>query len=767
MSESQQSHQKSSSFIKDQQPVIGITVEESIPHWPDPVRAPQGAPNIVLIVIDDLGFSHLGCYGSDIATPNIDSLAQSGLRYNNFHTTAICSPTRASLLTGRNPHATGVAFVSEYDSGFDHSRGKVSKETGLLSELLVEQGYNTFAVGKWHLTPGASQSQAGPFDDWPLGRGFEQYYGFLGGATSQWHPDLVEGNRRVQQPQLPEDGYHLTEDLTERAIAYIREQRTAAPDKPFFCYLAYGATHAPHHAPQAYIDKYKGKYDKGWDETRADWFKRQQRLGIVPTDAKLPPRSPDVKAWASLSMEEKRLFARLQEAFAGFLEHTDVQIGRLFTALQEVEQWDNTVIILLSDNGACAMGGDEGAVANWHNLNGVKESLDSKLARIEEIGTPLANNHYPAGWAQVGNTPLRWYKSFVHAGGVKDPLIIHYPQLIRDGGGIRQQYHHVVDIVPTLLELTGITLPETIRGVRQEPLHGVSLAYTFAQADAPTEKQVQYYEMVGNRGIWHQGWKAVAAHESDTPFQDDKWELYHVDSDFSEVNDLAETHPEKLQELIDLWWIEAGRYGVLPLDGRSLANKLKGLRNARKETVGPVRRTYYPSRVGYARTVAPDIRDKSFQIEAIVERTVIYDGGVIAAFGTRAGGYVLYIQHNRLFFHIHTPGLAQSTFISCEELPLGKIHLRLQVIKSETATGAGFIKGYANDHFIGEGKLLGLTQLGTGAGLLHIGRDSYSSVSALYTPPFAFQGTVHRVDFTVGGHETDWETRMIEELATE
>lgn len=755
----------STSDVEGFQGVIGRTVEESVPWWPDAVRPSEGSPNVAVILLDDLGFSHFGCYGSDISTPNIDRLAAGGIRFSNFNTTSICSPTRASLLTGRNPHSAGVSFVSEHDSGFPNCRGKVRKDTGLISEIVSQHGYNTFAVGKWHLAPGAEQSNAGPFDNWPLGRGFEQFYGFLGGATSQWHPDLVRDNHRISQPKQPEDGYHLTEDLTDQAIAYIRDQKSAAPDKPFFCYLAYGATHAPHHAPKEFIDKYKGKYDKGWDRTREEWFARQKELGIVPDNAELPPRNPGVKAWDALSADEQRLFARLQETFAGYLEHTDYHIGRLIDFLKNINQLDNTLVILLSDNGACAMGGEEGTVNSWTNFFGSKESFESKLQRIDEIGSPLANNHYPAGWAQVGNTPLKWYKSFVHAGGVKDPLIIHYPEKIAGHGEIRHQYHHVIDIVPTILELIGLEAPDTIKGVPQQPIHGVSLAYTFDQPEAPTRKDVQVFEMVGNRGIYHKGWKAVAVHKPDTSFDEDEWELYHVDEDYSEIYDLAAVYPDKLGELVELWWTEAETYGFLPLDGRSLSAKVRSLRGSRKEPAGPVQRVYYPSETGFHNSIAPNIRNKPFQITADIDRPDLSAEGILAAQGDHSGGYAFFIQNNRLVFAYNHSNISRHVITSEEELPAGPVSLRFLLVKTREDEGIG--KLFAGSRQIGEGHIADLSGLGYTNGLFQVGRNNQSPIHSSYQTPFVFGGKLHRVVYTLGGYEPDFEGAIALELATE
>jgi arylsulfatase A-like enzyme len=743
---------------------IGKTVEESTPWWSKKNLPQEGSPNVVIVLLDDLGFAQLGCYGSDIATPNIDALAEGGLRYNNFHTTALCAPSRASLLTGRDHHSVGLRSVLMSDYGFPNSRGRISKDAALLSEMLQDQGYNTFAVGKWHLNLPEEHSFAGPFDNWPLGRGFEHYYGFLGGATNQWNPELVEGNKRIPQPERAEEGYHITEDLTNKAIEYIREQKTAAPEKPFFCYVAYGAPHAPHHAPKEIIDKYKGKYDKGWDQVREEWFERQKQLGIIPIDAVLPPRSPDVKAWDNLTADEKRLYARMQEAFAGFVEHTDYHIGRLVNYLQEINQMDNTIFILLSDNGACSMGGDHGQVNQWTQMAGT-ETFESKLERYDEIGTPLANNHYPKGWAQVGNTPLRWYKSYVHAGGIKDPLIIHYPKKIADRGSIRGQYHHITDIVPTILELGNLSAPAVYKGVEQQPLHGVSMVYTFDTPEAPTRKLTQVYEMVGNRAIYHDGWKAVAYHIPDQDFEKDEWELYHLEDDFNELHNLAKSDPDKLHSLIELWWSEAERYGILPLEKRSLRTIASELDKKKKKQIGKVEKLFYRSDFGLPMKMAPDVRNKSFKIQAEVIRPDKTAEGVLVAVGDRAGGYSFYVQNNLLVFANNLDGKNHQIIMSSEKLPVGPMTLSFEFIHLEKGRGVGNL--YINNLLIGSGELEGFSLSGFSFGIFNIGQNAVSPVVPAYQTSFRFSGELKKVVYLVENPELKEEDALILELATE
>jgi len=465
--------------------------------------APTHAPNVVFIVLDDVGFAHLGCYGSTIDTPNIDALAAGGLRYTNFNTTAMCSPTRASLLTGRNHHAVGMGTIADWCTGQPGYMGEISRAAATLPEMLRPHGYNSYATGKWHLSRGRDGTAAGPFDHWPLGRGFDQYYGFLHALADHWNPELFRDNHAIDTPRRP--GYHLTDDLIDESIAFIRDQQGPSPGKPFFSYVALGACHSPHHAPQEYIDKYKGRFDGGWDEAREQWFARQLALGIAPAGTKLTPRNPKVRAWSALTDDERRLAARMQEVFAAFLDHTDAQIGRLIDYLRDNALLDNTLLVLMSDNGASDEGGEHGDLNIRRHYSFLPEHFDELLANIDRFGSEYTYNNYPAGWGHAGNTPHKWFKIDTHGGGIRDPLIIHWPAGIKQAGGIRNQYHHCTDLVPTVLELLGLQAPGVYQGQAQLPIDGVSMAYTFASAAAPNRKQVQYYEMLGDRGIWSGG----------------------------------------------------------------------------------------------------------------------------------------------------------------------------------------------------------------------------------------------------------------------
>ena len=488
---------------------MGRTIGESEPAWPSPMRAPAGAPNVLFIILDDTGFGQLGCYGSPINTPTLDKLAANGLLYNNMHTTALCSPTRSCVLTGRNHHSNGMACITEGSAGYPGANGAIPFENGFLSEILVEKGYNTYCLGKWHLTPAEQISAAGPYNRWPLGRGFERYYGFLGGDTSQYYPDLVYDNHQVDAPKTPEEGYHLTEDLTDRAIQFIADSKQLAPDKPFFMYFATGAHHAPHHVPKAWADKYRGKFDEGWDAHREKTFARQKELGIVPKDTVLSRHDPDVQDWSKLSADERKLYARMMEVFAGFMEHTDHHVGRLLGFLQQMGELDNTLIMVLSDNGASSEGGPTGSVNESKFFNNVPDDLQQNLAALDELGGPKYFNHYAWGWTFAGNTPFRRWKRETYRGGISDPFLVHWPKGIKSKGQVRSQYAHAIDMMPTVLEALGVEAPTVIRGVTQSEIEGVSFAHTFDSAKADSKHKTQYFEMFAHRSIYHDGWRAV------------------------------------------------------------------------------------------------------------------------------------------------------------------------------------------------------------------------------------------------------------------
>ena len=718
---------------------IGTTVAESVPWWPTPTHPKENAPNIVVILIDDLGFAHFNCFGSDLVTPNIDELAAGGLRFSNFHVTPLCSPTRAALLTGRNHHTVGMRGLSNWSTGFPSMRGQISNHAATMAEVLRDDGYATFAVGKWHLVSMENSSSAGPFDQWPLQRGFDRYYGFLDGETDQFAPDLTYDNHRVERPKSVADGYHLSEDLVEHAIGFIHDTKSVRPDRPFFTYLAFGATHAPHQAPPEYLARHRGRYDEGWDVARAKWFARQKESGIVPAFTELAPRNDGVEAWDELPENQKRLAARLQEAYAAFLEHTDAQIGRLVDDLKTIGELDNTLILLMSDNGASQEGGPFGVLHEMKYFNMVMESPDEAVVHLDDIGGPSSHSNYPWGWAQAGNTPFKWYKQNTHEGGVHVPLVVHWPNGIAARGEVRDQFHYVTDVAPTVLEVAGVTMPESYRGLEQMPMAGTSMAYAFDQPDEPSHKTTQYFEMGGHRAMYHEGWKAVTRHEHGVSFDDDRWELYHVAEDPSECNDLAISNPAKLKELIDLWWDEAEEYGVLPLDDRGLALFAS---RAHDYSPHPTSRhyTYLPPLNPIPPSAAAGIGGRSWDLEARVNRARDH-GGVILAMGTENAGVALFVQDNRLVFDYNI-FMEHHVLESTEEVPEGT-----------SVLGARFRRARRDADVT-------LTIDGRDAGSLHlpfvmrifstiamgIGRDHGSPVSKRYIDDFAFDGQIERVD---------------------
>ncbi|MDA8367914.1 MAG: arylsulfatase [Actinomycetota bacterium] len=742
--------------------VIGTTPASSSPSWPVPPAPPEGAPNVVVILLDDLGFAQLGCYGGlggRIRTPHIDRLAAEGLRYQNFHTTALCSPTRAALLTGRNHHSVGVAAVMERSTGYPGYNGRIPKDCAMLPAVLRDAGYSTMAVGKWHLTPDEQTTPAGPFDRWPLAQGFERFYGFLAGLTSQWHPELVEDNHVTDAPATPEEGYHLSADLVDHAIRWIAERKAVRPSKPFFTYLAFGAPHSPHHVATAYSDAYRGMFDAGWDVIRAETLARQKELGLMPASVTVPPRNPGVEAWDDLPEEKKRIFARQMEVFAGFVTHTDEQIGRLLTYLDESGLRDDTLVVFLSDNGASSEGGPNGFINEMWFLNGEAAAVDDMLPHLDDWGLPGTHPHYATGWAMAGNTPNRMYKSFVHEGGTRDPMIVSWPGRIADRGAIRTQFHHVTDVTPTILEAIGLDWPDRVAGHDQRPLEGTSFAYTFDQPDAPTRKTEQYFEMFAHRAIYAGGWKAVALHWSsgvlrrigfvDTEVHDgdpdaDRWELYHLDEDPAEQHDLAADEPERLAALVDLWHSHAHRYQVFPLDDTMLERVF-----AERPRIVEWRDHYrFHHRVRLPRSGSPDVRNRSFRLTASI---TVPDGGaegVIAAQGGESGGYSLCLVDGRL--HYVTNHLERAHYVASSADPIAPGRHTVVV----EFAGDGMLGGEAR--LVVDGEEAGRVAVaGTNpityaiAEGFEVGSDSVTPVWPRYRSPFTFTGTIHQVDLEV------------------
>ncbi|MEZ5378725.1 MAG: arylsulfatase [Acidimicrobiales bacterium] len=728
---------------------INRTIGESTPWWPEPVLPPEGSPNVIVVLLDDTGFSHFGCYGGPIDTPNLDRLAERGLRYANFHTTALCSPTRAALLTGRNHHSVGMQALSNFDTGFPNMRGHIAPSAGTLAEVLGDAGYATFCLGKWHLAPMREASAAGPFRNWPLGKGFDRFYGFMQGETDQFHPELYADNHLIDAPGGPDDGYHLSEDLVDQAITMIQNQHSLVPERPWFTYLAFGATHAPHQAPADYLAKYRGRFDEGWDVWRQRVFERQLELGIIPPGTDLVPRNPGVEAWDDLSDDEQRFACRLQEAFAAFLDHTDAQIGRLLDRLEQLGIADNTMVVVASDNGASQEGQASGVMDEFRYFNNLAEDLPAAYARLDDIGTRRSFTNYPWGWAQVGNCPGKRYKQNTHGGGVRDPLIISWPSGIPEAsqGGIRRQFHHVIDLAPTLFEAIGIDPPATLGGIEQQPVEGVSMRYTFAAEAAdpdahPTPKSSQYFEMRGHLAIWSGGWKAVTFHHPGGTLDDDTWELYHLDEDFSECHDLAASQPEKLAELQTIFWSDAEKYGVFPIDERGrfggafAGHPVPGTPRARDSFV------YYPPIVRIPSDGAPALGSRAWSMRASVDRASADAGGALFAYGTVNNGLTAYLDDGHLVYEHNF--FQHRTFVRSDApVPAGSCTLGIDF--ERVRSGPARVVLSVDDEPVGNGIVPEVSMMISSVGL-DIGRAT-AGVSDHTTAPADFEGTIVSMRF--------------------
>jgi len=752
--------------------VIGRTFDTSESAWPEPNRAKEGAPNVLFIVLDDTGFAQLGCYGSPIKTPHLDALAAEGLVYNNMHTTALCSPTRSCILTGRNHHSNAMACITEASTGYPGANGNIPFENGFLSEILQQNGYNTYALGKWHLTPADQISAAGPYDRWPLGRGFERYFGFLGGETHQFYPELIYDNHEVEAEGRPEDGYHVTDDLTDKAIAFIADAKQVAPKKPFFMYYATGAMHAPHHVHKEWIEKYAGQFDDGWEAYREKVFARQKKLGIVPKDAELSRHDPDVPKWDSLPEDEKKLYARMMEVYAGFLEHTDDQIGRILNFLETIDQRENTLIMVISDNGASSEGGPTGMVNENLFFNNVQATLEENLAAMDELGGPKYFNHYAWGWTWAGNTPFRRWKRETYRGGISDPFIVNFPKGIKAKGEVRSQYTHAVDMVPTVLEVLGIDPPISIKGVTQSPIEGLSFAHTFEDADVPSKRQTQYFEMMGHRSLYHDGWRAVCPWpgpsfteagaffgepipaEKLTELDAKHWELYHVDKDFAENHDIAAENRDKLIEMIAQWYVEAGKYNVMPVDGRGTQRFAE-----ERPQIAVDRETYvyYPNTQTIPTNSAADTRNRPHSFTADVDLKK-GDEGVLISQGGNDGGYTLYIKGGKLHYEHNYVGRDYYHVESDKEVPEGRHQLRFEfevtgppdIAQGKGAPGLGQL--YFDGKLVGSAEIPVTTPLALGlTGGIVVGGDPGAPVSRDYEPPFRYTGTLFNVTVDVSG----------------
>ena len=742
--------------------VVGDDWRQSTPWWPEVPKPPAGAPNVLLVVLDDVGFAQLGCYGSDIATPTIDALAQGGVRLTNFHTTALCSPTRACLLTGRNHHRNGLGRVADLAVGYPGYNGEIPQENGFLSEILRQRGYATYAVGKWHLTPDDETNMAAPRHSWPLARGFDRWYGFHGGETHQFVPALYHDNHSVAPPRTIEEGYHLSADLADRAIAHVGDLRAVDVDRPFFLYFCTGACHSPHHAPRPWIDRYAGRFDKGWDRWRDETFARQLETGLFAPGTELSPRPPWVPAWEGLPAEERRVAARFMECFAAFLSYTDAQLARVLEFLEQTGDRKNTLVVLVSDNGASSEGGPSGSI-NDNRLQNFDPAGPAELSRrIEELGGPSAHNNYPWGWTMAGNTPFKRWKREVHEGGVADPCIVSWPGRLGSGGGVRRQFAHAVDILPTVLELAGIEAPPLIGHVPQTPLDGISFAPLLGPegAGAPAHRTTQYFEMFGSRALYHEGWKAVAFKPIgplyddginwNAPFDDDRWELYHVDVDPAEIHDLAGEHPERLADMIERWWVEARRNQVLPLDNRVLHT----LVNPKPDRGAPrLTTTYFPGGSPVPETVAANVKNRSHTIE--VDLTVDPGEpaeGVLLAQGSVLGGFSLYLQGGRLRYVHNLYGKERHVIAAAQRVGAGRHRLVFRFEREEDGGGPAVLE--VDGAEVARGRIPTFTVAAfsaTGAGLT-CGYEVGPAVGDDYSAPFPCTATIHSATVTLSEH---------------
>ena len=753
---------------------IGKTIDDSTEAWPTPKKAEDGAPNVLFYVLDDVGFGQLSPYGGLVNAPNLQRVADKGLKYTNFHTTGLCSPTRTCIMTGRNHHSNAMGSISEWSTGYPGYNGRMPFENGFMSEILTEQGYNTFALGKWHLSVSTEETMAGPFDTWPLRRGFDRYYGFLPGETDQWYPDLTYDNHPVSAPAGPEDGYHLSKDLADKAIGFIGDAHMVSPDKPFFMYFCPGAGHAPHHIFKEEADKYKGVFDMGWDEYRETVFANQKKLGIFPEETVISPRDPDVPEWSSLSDDEKKLYTRMMEVFAGFVSYTDAQFGRILDYLESIDELDNTMILFISDNGASPEGGAVGSLNEYDFFNFKPEDLENNLKHLDELGSPESYNHYAWGWAHAGNTPFRRWKKETFRGATTDPFIISWPNKLKAHGEIRHQYGHAIDMVPTALDLLGIEPPESVKGVKQSPMEGVSLAPTLGTAAADEPHTVQYFEMFGCRSIYKDGWRAECGwpgpnyatgkigghtvgdpiHQADLDALEKTWMLFNLVDDPAESNDIAAAHPDKLEELIELWWSEAEKHNVLPLQGTmgqrfDFPRPMPGSSTSKYELFpgSPVPSVVQPSIYNRTHTITAEINVPKGGAE-----------GVIYASGAHTGGYTLFVKDEKLHFAYNYLARKMFRIDAADKLAEGD-HT---IVYEFEVTGQGdHQQGEGNPGtgtLVVDGKKVGSVDMDVtvpfifsieGVSVAHDYGDSVDHAN--YKPTYPFTGTVKRVSFDISG----------------
>lgn len=736
---------------------IGRTYKSSQPDKIPIIKAPVGAPNVLLILIDDCGFGQWGTFGGEIPTPNLDCLAKNGLSYTRFHTTALCSPTRAALLTGRNHHSVGTGVITEIGTGYPGYSGQIPKSTAMVSEMLRQNGYSTAFFGKNHNIADWETSISGPYDRWPALQGFDHFYGFIGGEANQWAPALYRDTSAVEMevPKGRESDYTLNEALADEVINYICKEKSVTPDRPFFVYYAPGATHAPHHVPKQWLDKFKGKFSQGWDKYREEAHARQIKMGLIPADTKLTPRPKEIPAWDSLDANQKRVAERLMEAFAAFTAQTDYEVGRVLATLDETGQSDNTLVIWeIGDNGASMEGTLNGVYNEMSSLNGTPESTAFMVEHIDDIGGPNAYNHFPVGWAWAMNSPFQWGKQVAsHFGGTRNPVVISWPARIKDKGGVRSQFHHVIDIVPTILEAANVTEPYLVNGVYQKPIEGISMMYSFADPKAKEQRNTQYFEMLGNRAIYHEGWVAACRHgrlpwqtSGSFDFDTDTWELYKVDEDFSEYKDVAAQNPKKLRELQEVFWIEAMKYNVPPLDDRFIERADPSLRPSLIE--GRTEFTYYPGAVRIPESSSPNVKNKSHIITAEIEMPKQGGDGVLVAAGGVVAGYALYIKDGKPTYEYNWFTQSRYKVTSAEKLKPGASTIRVEFKYDGGGVGkGGKVSLFVNDKKVGEGTVEKTVPGRFSADeTFDIGKDTGSPVSADYASPNPFTGKLKRVN---------------------
>ena len=740
---------------------IGRTYKDSKPGTIALTKATAGAPNVLIVLIDDSGYGQWGTFGGQVPTPNLDRVAKMGLRYTRFHTTALCSPTRAALLTGRNHHSAGTGVITEMGDGYPGYSGQIPRNAAMFAEALRQGGYSTAFIGKNHNIADWETSIAGPFDRWPSLQGFDYFYGFIGGEMDQWQPVLYRGTTPVAMeiPKGKEGDYTLNDSLADEAIRYIHQEKSVTPDRPFFIYYAPGATHAPHHVPKTWIEKFKGQFNQGWDKYREETYQRQLKLGVIPQGTRLTPRPKEIPAWASLSPDEQRVAARLMEVFAAYTAQTDYEVGRVLDALEEVGQLHNTLVVWeIGDNGASMEGTLSGCFNELATLQGIPENTAFLLRHLDELGSAKASNHIPVGWAWAANTPFQWGKQVAsHLGGTRNPLVIAWPDRIKDAGGMRTQFHHVIDISPTILEAAHLAQPVEVNGVKQKPIEGVSMAYSFDDPKATGTRRIQYFEMLGNRALYKDGWIATARHGrlpwvtmggSTGDFDHDTWELYKLADDFSEANDVSAEYPQKLKELQDDFWVEAKKYDVLPLDDRFAERGDPSLRPSL--IAGRADFSYYPGTV-IPEPSAANTKNKSHIITATIEVPRGGADGVLVAEGGAAGGYTLYIQHGKPVFEYNYMAHERYRVSSSEALATGPARVRVDFKYDGGGIGkGGTVSLFVNDQKVGEGRMDKSVPSRFGSETFDVGMDNGSPVSDSYRPPFAYAGTIKKVEIHLG-----------------